>query len=170
MLPRKWLSPAQLVLGIEGAMRIAPWEARSSIASKVKARSLSIPGPYFRSCAERYPIDAIRCHRLGITVSPAGAAVSPVLPRRSIMSHTLNHAVGCGACVLLGGQAGAIISGATYQRPSGKRPSGLAAQRVQLSAVGSGTGEICALVRPAQAGMWHGKRRGLVVVLRRWVQ
>lgn len=86
------------------------------------------------------------------------------------MSHTFNHAVGCGACVLLGGQAGAIVSGAAYQRASGKRPSRLAIQRVQRSAVGSRTREICALVRPARVGMWRGVRRGLIVALRSWVQ
>ncbi len=86
------------------------------------------------------------------------------------MSHTFNHAVGCGACVLLGGQVGAIDSVATYQRPSGKRPSRLATQRVQRSADGSCTGEICALVRPARVGMWRGTGRGLIVALRSWVQ
>lgn len=86
------------------------------------------------------------------------------------MSHTFNHAVGCGACVLLGGQAGAIVSGATYQRPSGTRLSRFALQRVRRAAVGSCAGEICALVRPAQGGMWRGMRRRLIVALRSWVQ
>lgn len=86
------------------------------------------------------------------------------------MSHTFNRAVRCGACVLLGGQAGAIVSGATYQRPSGTRSSSFALQRLQRAAVGSCTGDTCALVRPARVGMWRGTGRGLIVALLSWVQ
>lgn len=64
------------MLGIEGAALIAPWEALHP-ASKFKARSPSIPGPYFRSHSERHPSGANRRLALGISASPAGALLFP---------------------------------------------------------------------------------------------
>lgn len=86
------------------------------------------------------------------------------------MSHTFNHAVGYGACVLLGGQTGAKALGGTHQLRSGARQRITAAQPLPILPVGFRRCEICALVRPPLAGRWHALGRAFNLILRRWVQ
>jgi len=86
------------------------------------------------------------------------------------MSHSFDHAVGYGACVLLGGQDGANVLGGRYQRQSSVHQCIEAAQPLPGPSVGIRRCEICALVRPPFAGRWHALGRAFNSVLRRWVQ
>lgn len=86
------------------------------------------------------------------------------------MSHSFNHAVGYGACVLLGGQDGATVLGRRYQRRSSARQRIAAAQALQSLPAEFRRCETCALVRPPFAGRWHAVGRAFNLVLRRWVK
>lgn len=86
------------------------------------------------------------------------------------MSHSINHAVGYGACVLLGGQDGANVLGGRYQPRSSARQRIATAQPLPSLPVEFHRGETCALVRPPFAGRWHAVGRTFNLILRRWVQ
>lgn len=86
------------------------------------------------------------------------------------MSHSFNHAVGCGACVLLGGQDGAKVLGGTYQFRTSARQRIKAVQPLPSLPVGLRRRETCALVRPPFAGGWNALGRAFNLILRRWGQ
>jgi len=86
------------------------------------------------------------------------------------MSHTFNHALRHGACVLLGGQVGAKVLGGMYLAHSGASQGRSATQHQPCAASGSSECEICALVKPPIAGRWRGTVYALWSVLCNWVQ
>lgn len=86
------------------------------------------------------------------------------------MSHSFNHAVANGACVLLGGQDGANVLDRRYQRRSSACQRIAAVQPLPNLPVAFRRDETCALVRPPFAGRWHAVGRAFSTVLRRWVQ